>query len=417
MVPGVEQLLAFGPLGLFIVAFLESTIFPVPPDVLLLPMCMVAPRLAWWYAFVASSASVLGGLLGYVVGKRAGRPVVRRFLKESSILDVEALFTKYGGWAVGIAAFTPLPYKVFTFGAGIFGVSLWAFAVASVVGRSARFFLEGALVYFLGDRAQAYLGPRFEAATLALTAVLVLGTVLFPKLMSMKRRIVPQWQNPGMTGRRWDVRSLRLRVAALVGSVGRSPIAWGLSAAAFAVLGAAFLEDIPGPEREALNAALDPLFRTPPFSWSALGTASGIWPVTAALGFVCRGMRAIRPPSRGMKYLAWVAALSTVSWAVENGIKAYLLAFYGRASFPAGGPLIAPAFLLLGIVLILERSGLVLRACGIACTTAIGLARSGMLVASGADPVVGMASLIASAFIFCVWSAVLAAPQLSPARL
>ena len=149
VVPSVERLLAFGPLGLFVVAFLESTVFPVPPDVLLLPMCMVSPQLAWWYALLASCASVLGGFLGYFLGKRAGRPVVRKSLKESSVRDVEVLFSRYGGWAVGIAAFTPLPYKVFTFGAGIFGVSLWSFTVASVGGSSARLLLEGALVYLL----------------------------------------------------------------------------------------------------------------------------------------------------------------------------------------------------------------------------------------------------------------------------
>ena len=405
MALNVEQLLAYGPLGLFIVAFFESMVFPIPPDVLLLPMCMVSPRLSWWYAFLTSSASVLGGLLGYAVGKKAGRPVVRRFLREDSIREVEALFAKYGGWAVGIAAFTPLPYKVFTFGAGIFRVSLWTFTVASVAGRSARFFLEGALVYFLGDKAQAYLGANFEIATVVLTAVLLAGTVLFPRLLQVRKSAVGKPSLPG--GGKRLVSGLGGRVSAALRGRSRSSLAWALSAAAFAVLGLAFLEDMPGPEREALNVALDPVFSSAPFSIRLLGASAGLWPALAVAGIAVRGAREHRPRSRFGRYLVYVASLSAASWATEAGAVAYLASCYGGAPFSGGGPLLAPAFLLLGSFLLLERSRLVLKACGMAAAAALALGRAGQIVFLGAEPVVGMTSLIISGFVFCLWSAVL----------
>jgi membrane protein YqaA with SNARE-associated domain len=139
----VERLLEYGPLGLFLVAFFESTVFPIPPDVLLLPLCLMNPRLSWWYAFLTTAASISGAFLGYAVGRKAGRPVVERFVAGELVEKVQVLFEKYGGWAVGIAAFTPIPYKVFTFGAGVFRVPFMTFTVASAIGRAGRFFFEG----------------------------------------------------------------------------------------------------------------------------------------------------------------------------------------------------------------------------------------------------------------------------------
>ena len=211
-------------------------------------------------------------------------------------------------------------------------------------------------------------------------------------------------------------RDVRRHIAAAIESVGRRSLAWGLSAVAFAVLGVAFLEDVPGPEREALNAALDPVFRIPPFSWTGLGSAMRLWPVAGVFGLISRGARAMRPPSRGMRYIVWVALLSAVSWTVERGIGAYLLSCYGSLQVPAGWSLLGPAFLLLGVALSLERLGLVTRSIGAIAAVTVSLAAAGRLVLLGADPVVGMASLIASASVFCLWSAVLSAPQLAEVR-
>ncbi len=170
----------FGAAGLFVVGFAESSFFPVPPDVVLLPMCMAHPRAAVWYAVVATVSSVLGAGFGYLVGARGGRPILLRFTDDRGLRTVQRLFDKYGGWAVGIAAFTPIPYKVFTIASGIFRVRLTPFLTASVIGRGGRFFLEAALVMRYGKAFREVIGPRFEIITLlgglaAVAAAIALG--------------------------------------------------------------------------------------------------------------------------------------------------------------------------------------------------------------------------------------------------
>ncbi|MGI6644067.1 MAG: YqaA family protein [Bacillota bacterium] len=185
----VENLVEYGPLGLVIVAFVESLVFPVPPDLILIPLCLATPRLSFWYAFLATFASVLGGTCGYFVGQRAGRPLIVRLFSGKTVQQVEGLFLRYGGWAVGVAAFTPIPFKVFTLGAGIFHVPFWTFLAAASFGRAGRFFLEGAAVFFFGERASQFLGRNFEIITLIITATaLVLMTFAsrLPKVRAMK---------------------------------------------------------------------------------------------------------------------------------------------------------------------------------------------------------------------------------------
>ena len=156
----------FGAAGLFVVAFAESSFFPVPPDVMLLPMCIAHPQAAAGYAVITTASSVLGAAFGYLVGARGGRPLLLKFTDEQGLRTVQRLFDKYGGWAVGIAAFTPIPYKVFTIASGIFRVRLTPFFTASIVGRGGRFFLEAALAVRYGEAFREIVGPRFEAITL-----------------------------------------------------------------------------------------------------------------------------------------------------------------------------------------------------------------------------------------------------------
>ncbi len=170
----------FGTVGLFVVAFAESSFFPVPPDVFLLPMCMAHPQAAMWYAFITTVSSVLGAGFGYLVGARGGRPLVLRFTDDRGLRTVQKLFDKYGGWAVGIAAFTPIPYKVFTIASGIFRVRLTPFLTASVIGRGGRFFLGAALAMKYRDTFREVIGPKFEIITLlvglaAVAAAIALG--------------------------------------------------------------------------------------------------------------------------------------------------------------------------------------------------------------------------------------------------
>lgn len=170
----VEVFSRWGVWGLTVVSFAESSFFPVPPDMLLIPMCLATPPMALLLAAVTTIASVAGALFGYVVGARGGRPILTRLTGAHNFDTLESYFRKYGGWAVGIAAFTPIPYKVFTIAAGIFRVRLAPFVIASVIGRGARFFLEAGMILQFGERARDLLGSRFDVITaVAAGAVIV----------------------------------------------------------------------------------------------------------------------------------------------------------------------------------------------------------------------------------------------------
>jgi len=170
--------LHYGVWGLFAVAFAEASFFPVPPDLLLIPLALLNPRLALWYAFVCTVASVAGGVFGHYLGSRAGRPLLNRLFSARSIERVDVLFSRYGGWAVGIAAFTPIPYKVFTIAAGAFGMDRAPVIIASVIGRGGRFFLEAALIMVLGRSGLAFISRNFELITSALAALALVAWYL-----------------------------------------------------------------------------------------------------------------------------------------------------------------------------------------------------------------------------------------------
>lgn len=136
-------------------SFAESSFFPIPPDVMLAPMSLADPKKAWYFASITTLASVLGGALGYMIGLLAF-DVVEPLLKESGyyakyLLAVE-WFDVWGFWAVFLAGFSPIPYKVFTITAGVISMAFLPFVLASVVGRGARFFLVAGLMYWGGSR-------------------------------------------------------------------------------------------------------------------------------------------------------------------------------------------------------------------------------------------------------------------------
>lgn len=167
----------YAPLALFILAFWESSFFPLPPDPLLIAMAIADPDRAPLYALICTTASVFGAMLGYFIGKKGGRPVVQRLFKEKKIQAAEQLYKRYDVWAVGAAAFTPIPYKVFTITAGIAELRFWPFILVSVIGRGARFFLIGLAVYFFGAPIQRAIDQYFELLTISFLALLVLGFV------------------------------------------------------------------------------------------------------------------------------------------------------------------------------------------------------------------------------------------------
>jgi undecaprenyl-diphosphatase len=174
-----EFLMVYGSLGLFLVSFAESSFFPLPPDILLIGLSLGEPKLALWYALLTTVASVLGGIFGYFIGIKAGRPLLQKWIAPERIRKMEELFRNYGGWAVAIAGFTPIPYKVFTIGAGIFRINKIVFVVASLLSRGARFFLEGLLLFSMGVKAKEFLSSYLEIITVVVALVVIMLYLIF----------------------------------------------------------------------------------------------------------------------------------------------------------------------------------------------------------------------------------------------
>lgn len=170
-----------GAWGLFILAFTEASFFPIPPDVVLLPLALFSPGRALYYALITSAASTLGGIFGYLLGKKAGRPILSRFVKEKNFKKIEAMFSRYGGWAVAVAGFTPIPYKVFTIASGVFHMNFATFFIATILSRSARFFLEGIVVLSMGEDAMVYVNRLLGPGSFALLAAAALIYFLIKK--------------------------------------------------------------------------------------------------------------------------------------------------------------------------------------------------------------------------------------------
>jgi len=143
------------PAFLATLSFTESSFFPVPPDVMLIPMCLARPMKAWVYAAVCTLSSVLGGLAGYLIGKLAFvwiEPWLMGSSYAGAFTSAVAAFETWGFWYILLAGFTPIPYKVFTISAGVVGMPVLAFVGGSVVGRGGRFFLVAALIRLGGER-------------------------------------------------------------------------------------------------------------------------------------------------------------------------------------------------------------------------------------------------------------------------
>ena len=160
---------------LSVAAIAESIFLPIPPDVFLIPLALLNPPLAILYALVTTLSSIFGGLVGYFIGNKGGKPVVGRFISDEKLYKVKLFYNKYDIWAILIAAFSPIPYKIFTISAGLFDLNIKRFVLASVIGRGGRFFLIGFLIYIFGPTVQDYLSRYFELFTLAIIILLVGG--------------------------------------------------------------------------------------------------------------------------------------------------------------------------------------------------------------------------------------------------
>lgn len=160
---------------LFLLAFAESSFFPIPPDVLLIILGTQHPELAIWYGVVCTLGSVLGGALGYAIGLYGGRPLLLRFFRREKVAAVERLYDRYNAWATGIAGLTPIPYKVFTIGGGAFKINFKVFMLASLGARGLRFMAEGVLLFAFGEEIRTFLEEQFNWLSIVLVVLLVAG--------------------------------------------------------------------------------------------------------------------------------------------------------------------------------------------------------------------------------------------------
>ncbi|MGC8908335.1 MAG: YqaA family protein [Desulfomonilaceae bacterium] len=168
--------------ALFLLALAESSFFPIPPDVLLMALAISIPRKSFYYALVCSVGSVIGGVLGYLIGYEFMELIGYRIIELYGFADrwdyVGNLYNTYAGWAVAIAGFTPIPYKVFTIAAGAFKIDFTVFVVASVLSRSARFFLVGGLIYFFGPPIRSFIDKYFNLLAIVFMILLIGGFIL-----------------------------------------------------------------------------------------------------------------------------------------------------------------------------------------------------------------------------------------------
>lgn len=184
----------WGATALFLLAFAESSFFPIPPDVLLIALCLGATAKSFRFAAICLAGSVLGALVGYAIGLYAwwtpsgGETALAGFFYDNifsreAFAEVAALYKKYDFWIVFTAGFTPLPYKLFTITGGLFHISLPMFIVASIVSRGLRFFLIAGLIWKFGAPIKNFIDKYFNLLAIIFTVLLVGSFVLIGKLL------------------------------------------------------------------------------------------------------------------------------------------------------------------------------------------------------------------------------------------
>lgn len=164
------------------ISFAESSFFPIPPDVLLIPMVLAERRKAFEIAAICTIASVLGGMLGYAIGAflfdTVGQWVVNLYHLQDKMEHFKAQYEEWGILIILLAGFTPIPYKVFTITSGLLAYDFGLFVLLSAIGRGGRFFLLAALLYYFGEPIKGFIERRLEVLTAGVAAIAVAGFVL-----------------------------------------------------------------------------------------------------------------------------------------------------------------------------------------------------------------------------------------------
>ena len=168
-----------GSWALFLLAFSESSFFPVPPDVLLIALAVSIPKKSFKYALICTAGSLIGGCLGYLIGWQfmitIGENIIQFYGLTHKMQYIRDLYMQYDAWAIGIAGFTPIPYKVFTISAGAFDINFTVFVIASAISRAARFFLVAWLIYIFGPKIKTFIDKYFNILAITFVVLLVAG--------------------------------------------------------------------------------------------------------------------------------------------------------------------------------------------------------------------------------------------------
>jgi membrane protein YqaA with SNARE-associated domain len=166
---------------LALVAFTEASCFPIPPDVLLIPMALARPERAWRLALICTIASVVGGALGYAIGyavfNQLALPVIEFYGYGAKFAAFQAMYAEWGVWVILIKGLTPIPYKIVTIASGAAKFNFWVFMIASAVTRGARFFIVATLLHFWGERVKDFIERRLTLVTTGVAVGIVGGFV------------------------------------------------------------------------------------------------------------------------------------------------------------------------------------------------------------------------------------------------
>ncbi|PZP39385.1 MAG: cytochrome B [Pseudomonas fluorescens] len=169
--------------AMFGVSFTESSFFPVPPDVMLVPMVLANPKKAWYFAGICTLASVLGGLLGYAIGsvfyETIGKAIISFYHMEAKAEEFRLLYGQYGAEIILLKGLTPIPYKLVTIASGLAAYPILPFIILSAITRGARFFIIAGLLRWKGEEARIFIEKHLERLTIAFLVLIVLGFVAF----------------------------------------------------------------------------------------------------------------------------------------------------------------------------------------------------------------------------------------------
>ena len=171
---------------LALVSFVESSFFPIPPDILLIPMIIAKRTKAWMYAFICTFSSILGGLLGYAIGyffyNSLGVLIIEAYHLSNSFNEFESYYNEYGILIVLGAGFTPFPFKFITIASGVFNLNIFLFIILAILGRGLRFYIIALLLFIFGDIIRGLIEKYFNLLTI-LFFILLVGSILLIKFL------------------------------------------------------------------------------------------------------------------------------------------------------------------------------------------------------------------------------------------